>query len=207
MQPMGGDRSTQCRTLAGGHAMTGNSFGSRATLDVAGTSYQIHRLDAVAGAAGPAVQPEDPAGEPAADRGRRNVTADHVRALANWDPRAEPDTEIPFSPARVIMQDLTGVPGRGRPGRHARGHAGPGRRRGQDQPAGARRAGHRPLGDRRRVRPAGRLRAQRGAGVPAQQASGSRSCAGARRRCGSSRSCRPAPASCTRSTSSTWPAW
>jgi aconitate hydratase len=39
-----------------------------------------------------------------------NVTADHVRALAGWDPKADPDTEIQFSPARVIMQDLTGVP-------------------------------------------------------------------------------------------------
>ncbi|HEY7602925.1 MAG TPA: aconitate hydratase, partial [Gaiellaceae bacterium] len=39
-----------------------------------------------------------------------NVTAGHVTALAQWDPTAEPATEIPFSPARVIMQDLTGVP-------------------------------------------------------------------------------------------------
>jgi aconitate hydratase len=39
-----------------------------------------------------------------------NVTADHVRALAGWDPQAEPDTEIQFTPARVVMQDFTGVP-------------------------------------------------------------------------------------------------
>jgi aconitate hydratase len=39
-----------------------------------------------------------------------NITADHIRALANWDPSAEPDTEIQFTPARVIMQDFTGVP-------------------------------------------------------------------------------------------------
>ncbi len=39
-----------------------------------------------------------------------NITADHVRALAGWDPNAEPDTEIQFTPARVIMQDFTGVP-------------------------------------------------------------------------------------------------
>ncbi|MDX6298172.1 MAG: aconitate hydratase, partial [Nocardioidaceae bacterium] len=39
-----------------------------------------------------------------------NVTADHIRALASWDPAAEPDTEIQFTPARVIMQDFTGVP-------------------------------------------------------------------------------------------------
>ncbi|WP_425468136.1 aconitate hydratase [Pseudonocardia kunmingensis] len=39
-----------------------------------------------------------------------NVTADHIRALAGWDPAAEPDTEIQFTPARVVMQDFTGVP-------------------------------------------------------------------------------------------------
>jgi aconitate hydratase len=39
-----------------------------------------------------------------------NITAAHIRALAGWDPEAEPDTEIQFTPARVIMQDFTGVP-------------------------------------------------------------------------------------------------
>ena len=39
-----------------------------------------------------------------------NVTSDHVKALVNWNPQAEPDTEIQFTPARVIMQDFTGVP-------------------------------------------------------------------------------------------------
>jgi aconitate hydratase len=39
-----------------------------------------------------------------------NITAEHIRALASWDPTAEPSTEIQFTPARVIMQDFTGVP-------------------------------------------------------------------------------------------------
>jgi aconitate hydratase len=39
-----------------------------------------------------------------------NITSEHIRAIADWDPTAEPDTEIQFSPARVIMQDFTGVP-------------------------------------------------------------------------------------------------
>ena len=39
-----------------------------------------------------------------------NITADHIRSLAAWDPTAEPDTEIQFTPARVVMQDFTGVP-------------------------------------------------------------------------------------------------
>src|SRR5699024_5461867 len=40
----------------------------------------------------------------------KNVTEEHIKALANWDPQAEPDTEIQFTPARVLMQDFTGVP-------------------------------------------------------------------------------------------------
>ena len=39
-----------------------------------------------------------------------NITADHIRSLANWDPTAQPNVEIQFTPARVIMQDFTGVP-------------------------------------------------------------------------------------------------
>jgi aconitate hydratase len=39
-----------------------------------------------------------------------NVTADHVHALLNWDAKAQPDSEIAFTPARVVMQDFTGVP-------------------------------------------------------------------------------------------------
>src|ERR1700742_3745028 len=90
--------------------MTGNSFDSRATLTVGDKQYEIYRLDAVEGAERlpfslkilleNLLRTEDGA----------NVTADHVRAIAAWDPKAEPDTEIQFSPARVIMQDLTGVP-------------------------------------------------------------------------------------------------
>jgi aconitate hydratase len=90
--------------------VTANSFGAQSTLTVGGTGYQIHRLDAVPGSADlpfslkilleNLLRTEDGA----------NVTAEHVTALARWDPTAEPDTEIQFSPARVIMQDLTGVP-------------------------------------------------------------------------------------------------
>ena len=39
-----------------------------------------------------------------------NITAEHINALGNWQPTAEPDTEIQFTPARVVMQDFTGVP-------------------------------------------------------------------------------------------------
>ena len=87
-----------------------DTFSSRATLDVDGRPYEIYRLDAVPGLerlpyclkvlAENLLRTEDGA----------NVTADHVRALAAWDPATEPDTEIQFTPARVIMQDFTGVP-------------------------------------------------------------------------------------------------
>ena len=39
-----------------------------------------------------------------------NITAEQIKSLANWDPAVEPDTEIQFTPARVVMQDFTGVP-------------------------------------------------------------------------------------------------
>ncbi len=90
--------------------MTGNSFDSRATIDVAGTSYEIYRLDAVPGAERLPFSLKILLENLLRTEDGLNVTADHVRALAGWDPKAEPDTEIQFSPARVIMQDLTGVP-------------------------------------------------------------------------------------------------
>jgi aconitate hydratase len=78
-------------------------------LDVSGSKYRIYRLDSVLKSALPyslkillenLLRTEDGA----------NITAEHIKAIANWDPTAEPDTEIQFSPARVIMQDFTGVP-------------------------------------------------------------------------------------------------
>ena len=87
-----------------------DTFHSRSSLDVDGCGYEIYRLDAVPGLerlpyslkvlAENLLRTEDGA----------NITADHVRALAAWDPAAEPDTEIQFTPARVVMQDFTGVP-------------------------------------------------------------------------------------------------
>ncbi|OMG11387.1 aconitate hydratase AcnA [Actinomyces naeslundii] len=87
-----------------------DTFHSRSILDVDGRGYEIYRLDAIPGMerlpyslkvlAENLLRTEDGA----------NITADHVRALAAWDPAAEPDTEIQFTPARVVMQDFTGVP-------------------------------------------------------------------------------------------------
>ncbi|MET1007677.1 MAG: aconitase family protein, partial [Propionibacteriaceae bacterium] len=87
-----------------------NSFGAQADLTVNDETYEIFRLDAVEGAdALPyslkillenLLRTEDGA----------NITADDIRGLAAWDPSAEPSEEIQFTPARVIMQDFTGVP-------------------------------------------------------------------------------------------------
>jgi aconitate hydratase len=90
--------------------MTADSFGSRAALEVAGTQYEIYRLDAVKGSGNLPYSLKILLENLLRNEDGANITADHVRALANWDPGKEPDTEIQFTPARVILQDLTGVP-------------------------------------------------------------------------------------------------
>jgi len=90
--------------------MSSNSFGAKATLEVGDTSYEIFRTDAVPGSASlpfslkvlleNLLRTEDGA----------NITAADIEALGSWDPEDEPNREIQFTPARVIMQDFTGVP-------------------------------------------------------------------------------------------------
>ena len=92
-----------------------NSFDARTTLEAAGETWEIYSLDIAAEALG-------------LDLGRlpitlrvllenllrnedgRNVTADQIRTLARWEPQATPDSEVAFTPARVLLQDFTGVP-------------------------------------------------------------------------------------------------
>jgi aconitate hydratase len=90
--------------------MAVDSFGSRATLRAGGESYEIYRLDAVDGAQTLPFSLKILLENLLRNEDGGNVTEGHVRALAGWDPKAEPDTEIQFTPARVILQDLTGVP-------------------------------------------------------------------------------------------------
>jgi aconitate hydratase len=90
--------------------MTANSFGSRATLRAGETDHTIFRLDAVKGAESLPFSLKVLLENLLRNEDGRQVTADHVTALAEWDPAAEPATEIQFTPARVILQDLTGVP-------------------------------------------------------------------------------------------------
>jgi aconitate hydratase len=86
-----------------------NSFGSADILNVGSKSYKIFKLNSVDSKTLPyslkvllenLLRTEDGA----------NITGEHINALVNWDPSAEPDVEIQFTPARVIMQDFTGVP-------------------------------------------------------------------------------------------------
>src|ERR1700757_1430969 len=90
--------------------MTANSFGSRAALEVAGERYEIYRLDAAEGSASLPFSLKILLENLLRNEDGANITASQITALAQWDPAREPDTEIQFTPARVILQDLTGVP-------------------------------------------------------------------------------------------------
>jgi aconitate hydratase len=93
--------------------MTGkkaNSFGSRDTLEAGGAAYEIYRLDAVPASRTLPYSLKVLLENLLRNEDGLNVTSAHIEALANWDPKKEPDTEIQFTPARVILQDLTGVP-------------------------------------------------------------------------------------------------
>ncbi|KAA0890756.1 aconitate hydratase [Pusillimonas sp. ANT_WB101] len=91
-----------------------NSFGARGSLDVGGKKYQIYKLDALRD------QGLDVSKLPYGlkvllenllrNEGQGSVSADDVRALAQWDPSSQPNREIAFTPARVVLQDFTGVP-------------------------------------------------------------------------------------------------
>ncbi len=92
-----------------------DSFGTRTALTAGGTTHSVYRLDVAAQKLGMnldrlpftlrillenLLRGEDGS----------NVTSDHIRAFAKWDPKAEPEDEIAFKPARVVLQDFTGVP-------------------------------------------------------------------------------------------------
>jgi aconitate hydratase len=93
--------------------MSENSFGAKDTLAVGDRSYEIHRLDVLQ-------QRYDVARLPFSlkvllenllrTEGNGSVRAEDVEALASWDAKAAPSREIAFTPARVLMQDFTGVP-------------------------------------------------------------------------------------------------
>jgi aconitate hydratase len=90
--------------------MSVDSFGAKTTLQVGEDSYQIFQLDAVDGSASLPYSLKILLENLLRTEDGTNITADDIRALAEWDPSAEPSKEIQFTPARVIMQDFTGVP-------------------------------------------------------------------------------------------------
>ncbi len=87
-----------------------NSFGARGTLKVGDNSYEIYRLDAVEGTGKLPYSLKVLAENLLRNEDGANITKDHIEAIANWDPEAEPSIEIQYTPARVVMQDFTGVP-------------------------------------------------------------------------------------------------
>jgi aconitate hydratase len=90
--------------------MTANSFGSRAALNAAGQECVIYRLDAVQRSQTLPFSLKILLENLLRNEDGVNITADQITALGEWDANKEPDTEIQFTPARVILQDLTGVP-------------------------------------------------------------------------------------------------
>jgi aconitate hydratase len=87
-----------------------NSFGARDTLTVGDKSYQIYRLDAVPNTQKLPYSLKVLAENLLRNEDGSNITRDHIEAIANWDPKAQPSVEIQYTPARVVMQDFTGVP-------------------------------------------------------------------------------------------------
>ncbi len=89
---------------------TVNSFGAKTSLSVNSREYEIYALDAVEGYRRLPYSLKVLLENLLRTEDGENITAAHVQALANWDAKAEPSDEIQFTPARVIMQDFTGVP-------------------------------------------------------------------------------------------------
>ncbi|MFP3875012.1 MAG: aconitate hydratase AcnA [Thiohalophilus sp.] len=87
-----------------------NSFNARATLSVNGQEHEIYRLDAVGGAGRLPYSLKILLENLLRHEDGKVVSADDIKAMAGWDPQAEPSQEIAYTPARVLMQDFTGVP-------------------------------------------------------------------------------------------------
>lgn len=90
--------------------MSKNSFGARDQLTVDGQSYEIHRIDSIPNAARLPYSLKILLENLLRNEDGRLVTAEQVEALAAWDPATINNAEVQFTPARVLMQDFTGVP-------------------------------------------------------------------------------------------------
>lgn len=90
--------------------MSKNSFSSKRSFTSSGKTLEIFDITGLEGAATLPFSLKILLENLLRHEDGANITADQIKALANWDPTVEPDTEIQFTPARVIMQDFTGVP-------------------------------------------------------------------------------------------------
>ncbi|WP_347957993.1 aconitate hydratase [Gordonia aichiensis] len=90
--------------------MTSNSFSTRDRLDVGGRSYEIHRIDRIEGSARLPYSLKVLLENLLRNEDGTIVTRAQIEALRDWEPTAEHNPEIQYSPARVLMQDFTGVP-------------------------------------------------------------------------------------------------
>ena len=90
--------------------MSKNSFNSKKSIEVAGRTLEYFDITGLDGAASLPFSLKILLGNLLRTEDGANITADQIKALAQWNPDSQPDTEIQFTPARVIMQDFTGVP-------------------------------------------------------------------------------------------------
>ena len=91
-------------------ATSKNSFGAKTQLTVGDKTYDYFALSAVEGMEKLPYSLKVLGENLLRNEDGKNITEDHINAIAHWDPKAEPSTEIQFTPARVLMQDFTGVP-------------------------------------------------------------------------------------------------
>lgn len=196
-------RVARCGTRGGVAVSSVDTFGSKGTLSVSGKDYEIFRLSAVEGLGRLPYSLKVLAENLLRTEDGANTTADHIRALAAWDPQAEPSTEIQFTPARVVMQDFTGVPCVVDLATMREAVADLGGDRTAStrwpRPSSSSTTRCRSTSSAAATRSRGTWRSSTSATTSATS-----SCAGGRRRSTTSRWCPRAPASCTRSTSSTW---
>src|SRR5918992_4383327 len=87
-----------------------DSFGTRTTLEVNGKAYRIHSIRDLERATRLPYSQKILLENLLRHEDGGSVTKAHIEAVLNWDPKAEPETEIAYRPARVLMQDFTGVP-------------------------------------------------------------------------------------------------
>jgi aconitate hydratase len=132
--------------------VTGNSFGTRDQVTIGGTKYLIHRLDRIPGSDRLPYSLKVLLENLARCEDGTQVTAEQVSALAEWDPAEQHPREIQYTPARVLLQDFTGVPCVVDLVAMRDAMAALGGDPQQINPLDPGRAGDRPLGDRRRLR-------------------------------------------------------